>query len=590
MSRWIFDDLESGIAPDLPTRRRSGLVGARLDHEEKFPLLVRKKTPDFPDRQRKAEFLIPGGNDNTDSRSLNRHGVSDYPKRVSARLSKLPFLEIAIFLIAIFLRVWLIAIKPPHFDEGINGWFADQMTANGFYHYDPTNYHGPLHFYAVFLSQTLFGRHLWALRLPAIIASVLCVWALLRYREFFGAQTARLAALAMAVSPAYVFYGRYSIHESWQVLFTILLLWGTLGLWRSGARRYFLTAVFSVTGLILTKETYLLHVGCFVIAALVLWLWQFVVPSRPRLPVARQLWSRDDVILGVGLSLLLIVFFYSGNFLDFPSLKGLYQTFAAWFETGVKAAGHEKTSFQIGPLNYYWVYLMALYEWPALAGLAACVRYVAPSDARLRYIAIMAGGVLLAYSIIPYKTPWCIISMIWPYYLVLAALLGEWAVKFKKKALPWIVATPLLACSLFLCWRLNFEKFTDDKEPYVYVQTYKGIFDFTDPLLTLASKDPKNYHIGGLILLDSYYPLPWMLGDFTRVGYYGKTQSPSDWNAGFIAVEKARTAELEKHLTRPYFKRNFLLRSAQEECTAYFDAEIFSGYFGGAPEFQPSAR
>jgi uncharacterized protein (TIGR03663 family) len=516
--------------------------------------------------------------------------LSDYPKRVNARLSKLPFFEIAILLVAVFLRVWLIEIKPPHFDEGINGWFADQMTANGYYHYDPTNYHGPLHFYAVFLSQTLFGRHLWALRLPAIIASILCVWALLRFREFFGVRTARLAAAAMAVSPAYVFYGRYSIHESWQVLFSILLLWGILGLWQSGARKYFFTTVLSLAGLVLTKETYLLHAGCFLVAGLVLWLWQSIVPSRPALRVAKQLWSRDDLLLAVGISLLLIVFFYSGNFLDFGSLKGLYETFAAWFHTGVQAAGHEKTTYQIGPLNYYWVALMARYEWPALAGLAVCLRYIAPSDARLRYTAIMAGGVLVAYSIIPYKTPWCIISMLWPFYLTLAASLGELADALKKKSVAWLVMSPLLAVSLMFCLRLNFKKFTDDSEPYVYVQTYEGIYDFTRPLMALASKDPANYHLGGLILLDSYYPLPWMLGDFTGVGYFGKTQKPGEWNAPFLVAEKSRDAEIESHLTQPYYKRHFLLRSAQDECTAYFSASTFGDYFGGTPDFRPPPK
>ncbi len=507
-----------------------------------------------------------------------------------ARLSKLPFLEIAIFSIAIFLRVWAIELKPPHFDEGVNGWFADQMTANGYYHYDPTNYHGPLHFYAVFLSQTLFGRHLWALRLPAIVASILCIWAVLRFREFFGARTVRIAALAMAVSPAFVFYGRYSIHESWQVLFSMLLLWGLLGIWKSGERRYFFTAVFSLTGLVLTKETYLLHAGCFFFAGLVLWGWQKVLPSRPALPLAKRGWSRDDIILATGISLLLIIFFYSGNFLDFPSLHGLYQTFSAWFKTGVEAAGHEKPTFQIGPVNYYWVALMARYEWPALAGLVACVRYVAPSDARLRYTAIMAGGVLLAYSIIPYKTPWCIISMIWPFYLILASLLGECADILKKRWLPWIVVAPLIAASAIFCWRLNFQKFFDDSEPYVYVQTYPEIETFTGPLLSLAMEDPRQYHMSGLILLDSYYPLPWMLGDFTRVGYYNKDQSPADWNAGFIAVEKKREGEVESHLTQPYFKRSFHLRSAQDECTAYFSAELFKNRFDGEPEFRPAAR
>jgi hypothetical protein len=66
--------------------------------------------------------------------------------------------------LAALLRVLFLGVKPPHFDEGINGWFVDQMTKNGFYRYDPTNYHGPLHFYILFLSQTLFGRNVWALR------------------------------------------------------------------------------------------------------------------------------------------------------------------------------------------------------------------------------------------------------------------------------------------------------------------------------------------------------------------------------------------------------------------------------------------
>src|SRR5437016_14496941 len=49
--------------------------------------------------------------------------------------------------LAAVLRILFLGIKPPHFDEGINGWFVDQMVKDGFYRYDPTNYHGPLHFY-----------------------------------------------------------------------------------------------------------------------------------------------------------------------------------------------------------------------------------------------------------------------------------------------------------------------------------------------------------------------------------------------------------------------------------------------------------
>src|SRR5204863_9161330 len=99
----------------------------------------------------------------------------------------------AILGLAAFLRFLLLGMKPPHFDEGINGWFVDQMVKNGFYRYDPTNYHGPLHFYVLFLSETLFGRNLYALRLPVVLASIGSVWLALKYDRLIPRPVARLA-------------------------------------------------------------------------------------------------------------------------------------------------------------------------------------------------------------------------------------------------------------------------------------------------------------------------------------------------------------------------------------------------------------
>jgi uncharacterized protein (TIGR03663 family) len=513
-----------------------------------------------------------------------------YLHPVQSRWFRLPWLEISILLLAVALRLLFLDIKPAHFDEGINGWFADQMKNNGYYHYDPTNYHGPLHFYAVFLSQNLFGRNLWALRMPAIIASILSVWALLRYREFFGATTTRIAAAAMALSPAYVFYGRYSIHESWMVLFSILFLWGLLGLWQKGERRFLFTIVLAFTGMVLTKETYVVHVGCFALAAGVLWFWQKVFPSRPAIPIARQQWTWGDLDRSAVIGLVAIVFFYSGNFLDWPGLKGLYETFAAWIHTGVQAGGHEKNACRLfgqDYLNYYWTMLMTRYEWPALAGLVVGLRYVAPSDARLRYIAISAGGILVAYSIIPYKTPWCIISILWPFYLLLGAMVEEVS-GFLPKPLkrpgvaPTLVVSTLLLASLGASIRLNFFHYTDEKEPYVYVQTYPEIATLTTPLLEMAKADPRIHHLRGQIVLDSYYPLPWMLGDFTQVGYYSEKEPPSAYDGDFIVVKKSSAGKIETALHEAYYRRPFRLRDSQEDCVAYFRSGLFQKWFHGA--------
>ena len=215
------------------------------------------------------------------------------------------------------------------------------------------------------------------------------------------------------------------------------------------------------------------------------------LPSQPALPISPQHWSWDDLASSSALAALTIIFFYSGTFLDFSALSGLYETFAAWFHTGVAAAGHEKSTYQIGPFNYYWIALMARYEWPALLGLVLCFAYIFPSEARLRYLAIYGCGVLLAYSLIPYKTPWCIISILWPFYFLLGAFATAATKPFgydMPPAMARLVLVVSLAASTVLSVRLNFYHFTDEREPYVYVQTFPEIQTLTKPLLEMAAQ------------------------------------------------------------------------------------------------------
>jgi uncharacterized protein (TIGR03663 family) len=194
------------------------------------------------------------------------------------------------------LRILFLDIKPPHFDEGINGWFVDQMVKSGFYKYDPTNYHGPLHFYLLFLSQTLFGRNIWALRMPVVLGSIFCIRLCFKFEPLLGRNPCRWAALAMAVSPGFVFYGRYSIHEVWLVLFSMLFILGLLGLWKFGTRGYLWCVGMGIAGMILTKETYIIHIGCAVAALPLAWVSDQLTPAKDARP-APQTWKLNDVLL-----------------------------------------------------------------------------------------------------------------------------------------------------------------------------------------------------------------------------------------------------------------------------------------------------
>ena len=214
------------------------------------------------------------------------------------------------------------------------------MTRNGYFRYDPTNYHGPLHFYAVFLSQTLFGRNLWALRLPAVIASLLAV---LVSPELSGAFRPAGGTACGACDGAFAcLLLLWSLLDS-RVMVGLIFDAFPLGNSRPLADRanvvFCLLVLAAATGMILSKETYVAaRRGAFLLAGVVLGLWQKLLPSHPHISIARQQWTWEDLaVLGGSIALLTIVFFYSGTFLDFPALSGLFETFGAWFHTGIES-------------------------------------------------------------------------------------------------------------------------------------------------------------------------------------------------------------------------------------------------------------
>src|SRR6201997_2617083 len=241
--------------------------------------------------------------------------VSDYLQRWKLRFEGTDWVPWLILALAAFLRFLLLGIKPPHFDEGINGWFVDQVMKNGFYRYDPTNYHGPLHFYVLLLFQSLLGRNVWALRLPVVLISIACVWVALKFEPFVGRNVTRIAALAMAVSPGFVFYGRYAIHEVWLQLFSMMFIMGLLGLWRLGRLNYLWYAGMGLAGMILTKETYAIHVACAILAVPVLAV-SCALSRVPDSKPAKQAWSWIDLGMVLVVGAAAIIFFYSGTFFN----------------------------------------------------------------------------------------------------------------------------------------------------------------------------------------------------------------------------------------------------------------------------------
>ncbi|MEO6742829.1 MAG: flippase activity-associated protein Agl23 [Chthoniobacteraceae bacterium] len=578
--------------------------------------------------------------------------------------------SIFIIALAFVLRVAALDLRPAHFDEGVNGSFIDGMRTEGCYRYDPGNYHGPLHFYTLFAGQQLFGRSLWVLRMPTVLIGTALIGLILAFRRFLPWRAVWVAAIGAAISPAMVFYSRYAIHEMWLPFFTLLAVYGGMGIVRREGRIGDLWAFAAgLAGMVLTKETYLIHWVAAVLALVAMRCLEWIAPLAPRAqrarpadlfegrpadtaePVPRTAYFSNHQIATVTLTCVAaVVLFQSGFGMYWQGVDGLVETFRLMFRKGTATgdgseAGHHKEFF-------YWVKLMAWYEWPALVGLLAApvlslrrstvlapavlllgalllsagffgaavgihltgakdflkpdlnladvpslgvwlmacsagFFVTAPAQSReMRWLCLYGLASFAAYSIIPYKTPWCIINLLWPFLFVLGQLAENLALTSDRR-LVYAVGLMLAYNPLRDCWALNYVRPTYDGERYAYVHTTPDIGKLLRAVRDLARENPAERQMHGIILTDAF-PLTWELNEFPHVTYFPDDADVQNYDADFILLPAHRRLEFEDRAFGIYFREPCQLRNGIKRGWLYLSAEHFASQFPGrTPEIHP---
>lgn len=500
----------------------------------------------------------------------------------------------------LFLLFYDLRLRPPHHDEGVNGWFVMQMWRQGFFRYDPSNYHGPLFFYLLQLSETLFGKGIVSLRLVTVCFAMLNTLLVMAHRRFFG-RIAIWAALALAFSPAALFYGRYAIHETVFIFFQLVFSYGFFTYyyrisWRSGMA----WMIAGFCGTLLTKETFFVFFGTWLIALLLVrrvarLLPESVVAEEPR-PVAvngqrgtlASFVPPDHWLLltrTVGAGALVTLILYSGFLMNPRGIVDMVAALTPWLKTGLKS-GHEKSFF-------YWLKLMRTYEWTALVALATALVIGWRTSRSGRLWCAVALGTVLAYSLIPYKTPWLILNLLWPLCFVFGygveTIRQAWPVK--GKAIAYTAAALLVLAGAGLAARLDFQHPADPREAYVYTHSHPSINDLVAHIERVCAIHPEAKNMTIVVAIKQTWPFPWTLSDYPAVRY-GEFKAGQTLQGDVLIVDIQDCPQVESRLDAAYYKVEGKLRDAYTDIVYYYRQARFQDTWQGAGTLivPPSAR
>jgi uncharacterized protein (TIGR03663 family) len=458
------------------------------------------------------------------------------------------------FILAMIVSIWLrfdqIGLKPFHHDEGVNSHFLLTLAApQGSYRYNPENYHGPTLYYIALPVLRVFGKNDLALRFtPALfgVLSVLMVWLL---RKHLGSIGTPVAAFLMALSPGLVYFSRDFIHE---ISFGCFSLGIVVGAWRYAESKRFawLALMAASAGLLFaTKETAIITAIVMIIAAICAELWVIRRnPAGPReISIGREFrrdWtdmapSLDHALAALMLFVFINVFFYSSFFTNWQGVPDAIKSIFLW--TGRSGSEHKKEFL-------YYIGILLKLELPLLIGsLLAGIFIVRKGTKFWLFIAAWTLGIMLAYSIIKYKTPWLMIS-----FLVPMALLSGYAAQqiysaSHRLSTRLLLAAAFVAVLIFnfrMAWTVNFDKYDDNSNGsgyitdfrrsldlipkddglygYVYAQTDRNIFDLIEAIKSEIDKLPSGSQTPVYVAMPEYWPLPWYLRDYPNVDFSGR--------------------------------------------------------------------
>ncbi|HXD33994.1 MAG TPA: flippase activity-associated protein Agl23 [Pyrinomonadaceae bacterium] len=473
--------------------------------------------------------------------------------------------SISIMAVAALVRLYNLPLVPFHHDEGVNGNFLVHLVRDGVYRYDPENYHGPTLYYfsaiIPWVTRFLFGvsaRDTYGLttfntRLITSLFGLGTIWLVLSLRRRLGAVASLAGAALLTLSPGAVYLSRYFIHESLFVFFTLGIVVAFVKYYDEGQAVYLVLGAASAGLLFATKETWIISVGVLLIAwpstHIYRWLWRVSgfeekgeSPSQWMQRTVTRLGGPMQVaiaaFIAVAVCIVIAILFYSSFFTNGKGVSDSLKTFQIWTRTGREAHVHSARTY----IDWLWAEEGTLLVLGALGAIATVFK---PKNSMALFCALWAFGILAAYSLVPYKTPWLGLNFIVPLAIISGYAfqsLYEYAGSELSRPVVMVGVLALSICTYQMIV-LNFVKYDNDAYIYVYAHTRRETLAMLDEIDKIAKRAGTGFDTGITITSPEYWPLPWYFRDYKRVGYYQRVALTTE---AVIIASEGQKAEIQQ--------------------------------------------
>jgi predicted membrane-bound mannosyltransferase len=171
-----------------------------------------------------------------------------------------------------------------------------------------------------------------------------------------------------------------------------------------------------------------------------------------------------------------------------------------------------------------------------------------------RFLAFYTVTLLGMYTVISYKTPWCLLNFLLG--MILLAGIGAAALLqlSTNKLVRALVAMALVAGTFHLtweAWRAGVTYASSPSNPYVYAHTSPDLLRLVERVEAVGRIAPERKDtVVKIFSPDSYLPLPWYLRRFTHTGWWDKL--PEDPYAPIIIASTKLRAALDEKSNRAY--------------------------------------